>query len=96
MSGISHRKIYVDVDRRHTGERGLIRFLEWAHVRTDLGSMAEPHTLGNIAHSTPLREYDPTDMIARIDGIRHVDKGDITTIFGENVHGGTLMPLNGR
>lgn len=91
---ILKREVFYD----NTG--GYVRFWDWALTTTTLGTMAEPF-LPNDRHvaNAPFDEFDPTDPITRIDGIRAytVDKQLLALSGGQHqLHGGYLHPRDGR
>ena len=77
---------------------GQVRFWDWASVTTTLGSMAEPF-LPNDRHGfAQFRNFDPADEIAVINEVRAcpVDIQQQTLSGGYHLHGGPLVPRNGR
>jgi hypothetical protein len=73
------------------------RFLDWAEVTTTLGSMMEPFCPNiRFAPNQSIRDFDPSDPIARIDEMKNVDRrfewkalshGEVMPL-----HGGRMMP----
>lgn len=91
MSSIIKREIYFD----DTG--GIARFWDWALTTTSLGTMAEPFSPNDRFRIDGVSEFDPTDDMARIDGIRAmpVDVQPQTLSGGVHaLHGGPLNPRN--
>jgi len=94
MSTILRRDVFYD----DTG--GYIRFWDWALCTTTLGTMAEPFFPNDrLGIQAQISEYDPTEEMSRMDGIRasSVDKQLLTLSGGQHqLHGGPLMPRVGR
>lgn len=93
-SGIVKRTVFYD------NTDGVKRFWDWALARTSLGTMAEPFVANN-RHSvgTVNIQFDPTDMISRIDDIKEADIDQSLLLLSggdEQIHGGTLIPRTGR
>jgi len=91
---IQKRTVFYD----NTG--GIARFWDWALVTTTLGTMAEPfQPNARYAAQTEFGQFDPTDMIARIDDIQisSVDT-QLQTLSGgvHALNGGALNPRDGR
>lgn len=94
MSGITKRTAYYYV------KDGIVRFLDWATVITDLGTMVEPFQL-NKRHSTgtPIIEFEADDQIARIDGMERISFDHHRLILGHgdpSLHGGVQIPRDGQ
>lgn len=90
---IQKREVFFD----DTG--GIARFWDWALVTTTLGTMAEPFSPNDRTKIDGVSEFDPTDMMARIDGIRasSVDKQLYVLSGGEHaLIGGPLNPRNNQ
>ena len=87
MSGILRRTVYYD-------ERpaGPFNFLGFARVTTGIGTMIEPFQPG-IRHAvgTAIGEYDPEDMMVRIDVLQRIDGRQQKAILS----GGSSIPLHG-
>jgi hypothetical protein len=82
---ILKRQIFIDGSNRQ------VRFYDWAIVTTTLGSMVEPRNLS--LHPVAGREYNPLDMMARIDEIGSIDILRFKDcFFGAGLHGGNQMP----
>lgn len=78
---------------------GIVRFWDWALVTTTLGTMAEPFVANMRSIDAPVRNFDPTDEIARIDEMKEADIGQSLLLLsgGKNqLHGGCLLPRVGR
>lgn len=79
---------------------GVVRFWDWAQVKTTLGTMVEPFTPGVRYDFSAQLEYDPTDEIARIDEMRALDVDKSGIVLSSNtvqvLHGGITMPRDGR
>jgi len=93
---ILSRTVYYDT----TG--GFVRWRDWAKVITTLGTMFEPH---NVNHrktpNTDLEDFDPEDMMARVDDLRRIDATQEQRIFsageeGAPHMGGVHMPRVGK
>ena len=84
---ILKRQIFID------GSKGQVRFYDWAIVTTTLGSMVEPRNLS--LFPTKGAEYNPLDMMAKIDEIGSIDILRHKESFlgaGQVIHGGNQMP----
>lgn len=90
---IKKRSVFYD------DTNGIVRFWDWAIVNTSLGTMVEPF-LPNERHKIDgVSEFDPTDIISRIDDIRasSVDTQYKTLSGGEHaLHGGYQLPRNNQ
>ena len=91
MASIRRRRVFYN--KKNDGQ---YRFLGWAHVVTSMGVMAEPFNL-NDRHvpSNNMANYDPSDMMARIDDLQQIEDGkEIRVISFDNdpIHGGDLLP----
>lgn len=82
---------------------GLKRFIDWALVKTTLGMMIEPYVANNrlaMNGSANTTDYDPSDMMARIDSVEMVDLNKYNTMlsFGEPrpLHGGDVLTHVGK
>lgn len=76
-------------------DRGQFRFTGWAHTVTTLGACAEPFNINDrTVPDQSIRDFDPSDPIARVDILQNVDNPFIELSFGENppIHGGNMMP----
>lgn len=90
---IQKREVFYD----NTG--GIARFWDWALTTTTLGVMAEPFLPNDRLRGDGVSEFDPTDMIARIDSIRAstVDRQSQTLSGGDHaLIGGPLNPRNNQ
>jgi len=87
------------------------RFSDWALVvTTDIGSCVEPfcHAHKGFQQSSTTFEYDPTDEMTRIDLMQNIDiTGETGLLSGFDghestdpaygaIHGGKMMPRNGK
>ena len=77
---------------------GIKRFWDFALVQTTLGAMVEPFTANDRKGGSPVINYDPTDMMVRIDEIegKPIDVQQLVLSGGFHLHGGTTLPRNGR
>lgn len=94
MSGIIKRTIFYYIFNN------TVRFLDWAVVETGLGQMVEPFQV-NMRRSINVdqQDYDPEDMIARVDGMERISHGHNRLILGHgdpSLHGGVLIPRAGQ
>lgn len=94
MSGITRRTVYYYV------KDGIVRFLDWASITTGLGAMVEPFQV-NKRHSTgaAIIEFEPDDMIARIDEMERISFDHHRLILGHGdpaLHGGVQIPRDGQ
>ena len=74
MSGILKRRIFLCDRPEDLGKKNghtVVRFTDFAIVTTGIGSMVEPFLINDIhgLNGTMPSEYDPTDMMRRIDAI---------------------------
>lgn len=84
---ILKRQIFIDGSNRQ------IRFFDWALVTTTLGAMMEPRNWNMVP--TKGTEFDPLDIMARIDEIGSVDILRQKETFmgaGTVLHGGNQLP----
>ncbi len=78
---------------------GVFRFLDWALTQTTLGMMAEPFNANNRYGMSPAIQFDPTDEIVRMDNISRIDFDKSLLLLSggsEQIHGGALIPRDGR
>ena len=90
---ISHRTVFFD------DSTGVVRFSDWALVKTTLGTMVEVFNINqrNVT-SVQLRDFDPTDEIARIDSIKRISLHREKLILSggtQVLHGGIAQPRDG-
>ena len=89
---ILKREVYYDQ------AEGLVRFWDWAHTTTTLGTMVEPFQLNTRhANSTPFSNFDPTDDMSRVDEMHRRRIGEEQIVLGgpHHLHGGAMMPRVG-
>ena len=90
---ITHRTIFYD------DSTGVVRFSDWAQVNTTLGTMVEVFNINqHKASHVQLRDYDPTDEIARIDSIKRISLHREKLILSggaQVLHGGIAQPRIG-
>ena len=94
MSEVQRRTVFYD----DTG--GYIRFMDWALVTTQLGTMVEPFQVDE-RHGVGINytQFDPTDSEARIDEMRRIDADKLELVLSggdHHLHGGTMRPKTGR
>ena len=79
----------------YTRVGGTVKFLDWAHVVTSIGMMAEPFIANarfSPAATGQVLNYDPSDIMARVDDMQEVSgEGDVKRLFA-GVHGGNALP----
>ena len=79
---------------------GIARFWDWAVTTTTLGVMAEPFCPADRYGFSPTIEFDATNEICRIDEIRAapIDRHKFMLSGNDDqvLHGGALMPRNGK
>lgn len=82
---------------------GILRFSDWAAVTTTSGYMVEPGFCINnrTPVATGLTNFDPTDMMNRVDDIQMIDMLQETTLLSGGaadppLHGGVTMPRVGK
>lgn len=78
---------------------GVVRFWDWGLTQTTLGMMAEPFNANARYGLGPAIQFDPADEMVRIDIIAKasIDKHMLLLSGGsEQIHGGTLIPRDGR
>ena len=90
---ITHRTVFFD------DSTGVVRFSDWALVKTTLGTMVEVFNINqrNVT-SVQLRDFDPTDEIARIDSIKRISLHREKLILSggtQVLHGGIMQPRDG-
>jgi hypothetical protein len=76
---------------------GINRFWDWALTTTTQGVMAEPFLPNDRFRIDGVSEFDPTDMMNRIDDIRasSIDKQLQVLSGGDHaLNGGSLHPRN--
>lgn len=92
MSTILKRTIFADTDI------GFYRFHDWALVLTSLGAMMEPFC--EVGARGGNNEIDWEEDMQRVDEIQPLSMDSYGTAFfggeGTVIHGGTLMPRDGR
>lgn len=102
MSGIKRRTVFVDVHRKNGDV--FHKFWDWALVTTGIGTMAEPFHAGQkysyLQDTNALsQDYDPEDMMGRIDNIEyHEPEPRMLGGSGNDppCSGGVLMTKEGR
>lgn len=88
---IQKREVFFD----YTG--GIARFWDWSLTTTTLGVMAEPFLANDRYKRDGVSEFDPTDMMARIDNIRAATVDRQLQMLSGGDHaliGGSLHPRN--
>ena len=95
---ILKRTVFVE---RDSASGGVHRFADFARVITPLGQMVEPFIAGQkLSVDTPIREYDATDEMCRIDGIEQIDSDKLPSQLGDGLqpplHGGLQLSRTGR
>lgn len=85
MSGILKRTIFYE--KMKTGE---VRFSDYAVVVTDIGTMVEPFEINNRLDFCDYADYDPTDMMVKVDEVQPCD-----ILGSEFLSGGATTPLSG-
>lgn len=90
MSGVKHRTCFYD------DSTGVVRWQDWALVKTAVGDCCEPNPVLNRRHmpDTDFANFDPTDMISRVDAIERVDLKRQYTFLGDAC-GGVHLPKSG-
>ena len=95
MAVIQRRIVFVD-----NSVSGVIRFSDWAAVKTPIGYMVEPGFIVNNRHpiGIDMTDFDPTDEMNRIDDIQFIDMLQEKTVLsgGTALHGGPCMPRVGK
>ena len=79
--------------------RGKIMFWDWAKVTTTLGAMVEPFIVGQkFVTDVDTADFDPEDMMSRIDSIRIMDlnKEQLILSTDPHLHGGSTISSTGR
>lgn len=90
---ILKREVFYD----NTG--GIARFWDWAITTTTLGTMAEPFLPNDRLMINGVSEFDPTDMMNRIDDIRASSIDTQAQVLSGGTHalnGGPLNPRNNQ
>jgi len=86
-SGIFNRTIFIGKRGVNSGEspdKGVLRFSQFARVVTSQGSMFEPFNVNDmfmLGDQIPAN-FDPTDMMRRVDNIEGFKCGGESRLFG--------------
>ena len=98
MATILSRTALLEADKRSKFEgQTLFRPCDFAIVNTTLGSMVEPFDLfANRMNDIDIKNYDATEELRMVTDIQYINLDRLNLILGENVHGGYLMPRDGR
>lgn len=95
MAVIQRRIVFAD-----KSVNGILRFSDWAAVKTPIGYMVEPGFVINNrrAAGEDITNFDPTDEMNRIDDIQIIDmlQEQLVLSGGQHLHGGTHMPRVGK
>ena len=90
---ITHRTVFFD------DSTGVVRWSDWAMVNTTLGTMVQGFNINQRkAPNVQLRDFDPTDEIARIDSIKRISMHREKLILSggsQVLHGGIMQPRDG-
>jgi hypothetical protein len=86
--------VFIEQDRREGGIT-YHRPHDWAVVVTSIGTCVEPFGMfDRHVHDVQIRNRDWEDDISRIDKIEFLSLDK--QVAGDNVHGGYLLPRDGR
>lgn len=77
----------------YSSKGGQIKFLDWASTMTTLGACAEPFMMNDRgADNVTMADFDPSDMMAKVDEMHRVDDEDMTK---RSLSSQEEPPLNG-
>lgn len=74
---------------------GQVKFLDWAYTTTTIGTCAEPFCVddrgpGAVGENVP--DFDPSDMMVKVDALARVEDEVAVKNKFQGVHGGNLRP----
>lgn len=93
MAAIHKRTVFFEID-----SNGVHRLCDWARVTTNIGTMLEPRTdlFSRCVPGVQFNDADMADEMTMVTGIEGISMDREKYILGDAIHGGYVLPRDGR